>query len=332
MLGVMEISEITWSDSTGARRFAELTNAVRRADSPWVHPMTVRECEGELRHGWDGEPAAAFVATAGGADVAVGEYAVSSYDNLHLAWLSVEVHPDHRRRGHGSELLSALVDRARGEGRTSVGIDSWDADGPRRFATRHGLAQKSVDVNRRQFPPELDRAALDDLVAASRPCAAAYELSRCVVPTPETDLTAMAVMVAAINDAPTDDLDVEDEAFPPERIAAYEAAQLARGMTLHRVVARHREAGELAGHTVVVVDGERSQLAEQHDTAVVAAHRGHRLGLLLKLEMLRWLAEEQPQVESVDTWNAESNGHMIGVNRVLGYRVMGRGLSYQRAI
>jgi GNAT superfamily N-acetyltransferase len=332
MLAVMEISEITWSDATGVRRFAEVTNAVRRADSPWVHPMTVRECEGALRHGWDGEPAAAYVATADGAVVAVGEYEVSSYDNLHLAWLAVDVHPDHRRRGHGSELLRELVDLARREGRTSVGIDSWDADGPRRFAARHGLDQKAADVNRRQFLPELDHAALDELFVASRPHAEAYELERCAVPTAPADLAAMAVMVAAINDAPTDDLDIEDEAFPPERIAAYETAQLARGMTLHRVVARHRETGELAGHTVVVVDGERPQLAEQHDTAVVAAHRGHRLGLLLKLEMLRWLSEAEPQVTSVDTWNAESNDHMIGVNRVLGYRVMGRGLSYQRSI
>ena len=63
-----------------------------------------------------------------------------------------------------------------------------------------------------------------------------------------------------------------------------------------------------------------------------AAHRGHRLGLLLKLEMLRWLAEEEPQLREIDTWNAESNDHMIGVNELLGYRIMGRVLDFQRSI
>ena len=88
----------------------------------------------------------------------------------------------------------------------------------------------------------------------------------------------------------------------------------------------------LAGQTVVAVDGERPELGEQHDTSVVAEHRGHRLGLLLKLEMLRWLAETEPQVRELDTWNAESNDHMIGVNELLCYRVLGRVLDYQRSL
>ena len=46
--------------------------------------------------------------------------------------------------------------------------------------------------------------------------------------------------------------------------------------------------------------------------------------------MLRWLAEIEPQLETLDTWNAESNDHMIGVNERLGYRVMGRELQFQR--
>ena len=48
--------------------------------------------------------------------------------------------------------------------------------------------------------------------------------------------------------------------------------------------------------------------------------------------MLDWLAETQPQVTSIETWNAESNDAMIGVNEVLGYRVMGRALQFQRAL
>ena len=95
-------------------------------------------------------------------------------------------------------------------------------------------------------------------------------------------------------------------------------------------MARHRETGELGGHTVVAVEEQRPALADQHDTAVARAHRGHRLGLLLKAGMLLWLAEAEPQLETIDTWNAESNDHMIAVNEALGYRVMGRELQFQR--
>jgi hypothetical protein len=83
---------------------------------------------------------------------------------------------------------------------------------------------------------------------------------------------------------------------------------------------------------VVAVSDERPENAEQHDTSVVRAHRGHRLGLLLKADMLDWLAESQPQVTSIETWNAESNDAMIGVNEALGYRAMGRALLFQRSL
>jgi hypothetical protein len=61
-------------------------------------------------------------------------------------------------------------------------------------------------------------------------------------------------------------------------------------------------------------------------------HRGHRLGLYLKTAMLLWLREEQPQLELIDTGNAESNDHMIAINEQLGYRVMDRELELQKTL
>ena len=162
--------------------------------------------------------------------------------------------------------------------------------------------------------------------------ASAYELVRQVGRTPDDELEAVAEMSAAINDAPTDDLDIEDEVISPERVRAYEDAQIAKGFALYRVFARHRETGELAGHSVVAIEGDRPELGHQHDTSVVAGHRGHRLGVLLKTEMNLWLRDAQPQLVSIDTWNAESNDHMIEVNDAIGYRIMGRELQFQKSI
>jgi len=320
----MEVTQVSPDDLDAVRRLVAVTNAARRVDSPWLHPLTRHECVGELRWGWDGDPAAGFLATVDGVDVGAGRYEVSSYDNEHLAWLEVEIVPELRRHGHGSALLAALVARARGEGRTSAGVAGWDAPAPAAFASRHGFQQKSVEVHRRQY--------VDAHPVLAWPDAPEYELTRWPARTPVADLAALAELTAAINDAPTDELDVEDEVFPPERITAYENAWAERGHRLYRLVARHRATGVLAGQTVVAVDGERPELGEQHDTSVVAEHRGHRLGLLLKLEMLRWLAEEEPQLREIDTWNAESNDHMIGVNELLGYRIMGRVIDYQRSL
>ena len=328
----MEILRFGPDERDRVAQYAELGTAVRAADSPWQRPLTVTGVEGRFRHGWDGEVEVPFLGLVDGDPVAAGTLGTSEHDNLHLAWLGVMVHPDRRRRGHGSRLLEHLVTEARCRGRTSIGTDGWESEATLGFAARHGLEVKSRAIQRRQILGELDWARIARLHAGASAAAAGYELVRRKGRTPEPELEAVAEMAAAINDAPTDDLDIEDEVFTPERIRDYETAQLGRGGRLCRVLARHRGTGQLAGHTVVVVDGERPEWAEQHDTSVVGAHRGHRLGLLLKCDMLLWLRETQPGLDHIDTWNAESNDHMIGVNEALGYQVLGRELELQRSL
>lgn len=328
----MDIHPVAWDDERGVGRIADVLEAVRRHEQPWSHPYDAGPLALSIRYGWDGEPAEHFLVRDGGVDVATATYETTTWDNRHVAWLGIDVHPAHRRQGYGSAALEWLMDRARREGRTSVGSDSWDLPGPPAFAARHGFERKQVSVNRRQFLAKVDPTELELLCAEARAAARDYELIRRVGRTPPGELAALSELTASINDAPIDDLDIEDEAYPPERIVSYESAQISRGHELHRVLARHRDTGELAGHTVVAVEGLRPWIGHQHDTTVARAHRGHRLGLLLKADMVRWLLEAQPQLQSVDTWNAESNDHMVGVNETLGYEVMSRAFAYQRSL
>jgi GNAT superfamily N-acetyltransferase len=328
----MELREFGPDDSTAIGAWVELKNAVEVVDAPWRHALTPYRQEMEMRHGWDGEVGRFFLAESAGEVVGGLAVHTSEYDNLDLAWLGIDVHPDHRRHGHGTALVEAAYDVCRSMNRSSLGSDGWESERVAAFAAGVGFEKKSQAINRRQhlakLPDGLARKVYDEAATA----AADYELLTFDGRSPDDLVEAISVMSASINDAPLDDLEIEDEAYPPDRIRAYEAAQLASGFRFHRMIARHRATGELAGHTVVVVDTERPELGEQHDTSVVRDHRGHRLGALLKAGMVLHLAEVEPQLRTVDTWNAESNGHMIGVNELLGYRVMGRGLQYQRRI
>jgi GNAT superfamily N-acetyltransferase len=328
----MDIIRFTPDDTERVAQYADVLNAARAADSPWQHPLTLRGLERRLRHGWDGEVETPFVGLDDGRLVAAGSVDTTEWDNRHLAWVDCVVPPEHRRRGYGSQLFEALVAEARARGRTTVGADGWDNGVTRAFAARHGLDEASRAVQRRQLTAELDWDRLEKLHEEAADAASAYELVRREGPTPDDELDAVAEMAVSINDAPTDDLDVEDEVFPPERLRGYETSHLARGFRIFRILARHRETGELAGQTIVMVDGERPQLGDQHDTTVVGSHRGHRLGLLLKSDMNLWLREVQPQLAEISTWNAESNDHMIAVNDALGYRIMGRELDFQRTV
>jgi hypothetical protein len=61
----------------------------------------------------------------------------------------------------------------------------------------------------------------------------------------------------------------------------------------------------------------------QMNTVVRREHRGHRLGLLLKIAMMELLATTEPQLERIVTWNGQSNEYMISVNEAMGYTVFG---------
>ena len=222
-------------------------------DAPWEPPVTPEFWERRLRHGADGEVPGTYLGTLAGDDrvVAAGEVGTSEWDNLHLAWFSLQVDPQHRRQGHGDTMLAHLHAEAVALGRTSLGLELWEGDATRAIAARHGYDQRYVEAIRRQHLPSVDLGALEPAYAAARECARDYELVRIAGRTPPERLEAVAAMVVAINDAPTDDLDMEDEVFPPARVAAYETAQEARGNRLYRVLARHRATGGLAGHTVV---------------------------------------------------------------------------------
>lgn len=312
--------------------WTDLANTISAADAPWSMRETVLRAQGRFRHGWDGEPESPYLLRVGGTVVAWGSIATSDYDNLDLAFLTVGVHPDHRRRGHGTAVLDVLYAEARRRGRTSLVAEAWESAAGDGFAVRHGFERRLAAVNRRQLLGELDPAALDKAYDAALPHAADYALERWPTPTPDDRLDDLVVMSSSINDAPTDDLDYEDEVFSPERMRAYEEAWVARGLRPYRLVARHLPSGELAGQTCVGVLESDPTWGQQDDTTVTRPYRGHRLGLLLKIGMLRWLAEAEPALERIDTWNAESNDHMITVNEVLGYRVMGREWAYQRSL
>jgi GNAT superfamily N-acetyltransferase len=328
----VQLREYVADDADAVETGRAILNATRAFETPWVPELTPHRREMQVRHGWDGPPDRHFLAYVDGVPVAVGQVERGEWDNRDLAWLDLVVHPECRGRGHGSQLLQLLMGIGREAGCTKVGASGWDLPGVEAFAKRHGFERATQEVERIQYPHELPPGLADAAYAEAAPYASDYELVRIAGRTPESLLPAVVELADAINDAPQDDLDMDDEVFTAGRVQSYEAATIGTGHRLYRVLARHRPTGRLAGHSVVAVDTEVPRLAHQHDTSVLREHRGHRLGLLVKAEMMRWLAAEEPQVEELDTWNAESNDHMIAVNERLGYRVVGRELSFQRRL
>ncbi|HEX2498098.1 MAG TPA: GNAT family N-acetyltransferase [Actinomycetes bacterium] len=82
------------------------------------------------------------------------------------------------------------------------------------------------------------------------------------------------------------------------------------------------------GEQLVTAMGARPVREETHgwqeDTLVLPAHRGHRLGLRIKIDNLLQVRTYEPALRLVDTWNADANSHLIAINEALGYRPVSR--------
>lgn len=252
-------------------------------------------------------------------------------ENTSDAQVRGHVHPDVRRRGIGRSLLDVATDVAREAGRTRLyagafvpgdgpaALESWGFQvTPGRYAVRR--------VSLHDVPP----GRWEGLVEEAATSAGDYELLRMVGPTPGDRLEEMAALHESINDAPSNDVDEEPARFDAARVRAYDEAMSGRRQTTYRVVARHRTSGDWVGLSLLCVDEFSPTLGIQEDTSVVRAHRGHRLGLLMKAEMLRWISADRPEVDAIDTFNAVTNHHMIAVNERLGARVVAELSGYRR--
>ena len=74
------------------------------------------------------------------------------------------------------------------------------------------------------------------------------------------------------------------------------------------------------GYTDVSVSRAKTTQGSVGITFVLPGHRGHSLGLAVKLANHRALMAALPECEIVRTSNADVNDHMNAVNEAMGYR------------
>jgi GNAT superfamily N-acetyltransferase len=327
--------DVTWLESDApdpqlTAGIAAVRDAARAYDTPQLPPHPLSNLTANLRHGWDGDRPLIAAAREGNRVVAYLSIELPQWDNRHLGQVEVTVDPLARRRGLGRTLFVTGIERVRADGRPLVTTECFDDTSAVKFLETTGFERASVEVLRTQDPAMVGWAQLDRLYAEAEVESADYELVRIPGQVPAAMLDDVGRLAESINDAPTDDLDMEDEAFPADRIRRMEIVQEASGRRIYRLIVRHRSSGELAGHTALAVEIEQPWLGHQLETTVAQKHRGHRLGLLLKIGMLHWMRDLEAQLRSITTWNAASNAHMVSINEQLGYVPIARGIAWQR--
>jgi GNAT superfamily N-acetyltransferase len=164
----------------------------------------------------------------------------------------------------------------------------------------------------------LDLSALSPVDVAEPP---GYRLVQWIDHAADELVAGLANLTARMStDAPLEDMDWEPEAWDAARYREKEASALARGRTRYASAVVHEPTGAVVAMTDIAVSRHRSHVAYQWDTIVLTEHRGHGLGLLLKARNHELLVKSEPTARWINTWNAESNTHMVGINERLGFR------------
>jgi len=325
----MRIKRVDPADADTIRACFEAFLPAQQADEPDGPWFTERPFRGWLNVGWGGDPREIWAAEDPDGLVA-GWYRLELPDleNLDQAELTLVVHPAQRRRGIGSALLKHAAARAAEHGRSVLNAPTRLGGGGEAFARAARAEQGLVDVQRVMDVRATGDDQLAGLRAAAEEKAADYSLVSWTGLVPEEFIDQAAGLFAALNDAPHDEHSapaVWDARRVRERVNDLRPAY---GLQIYAVAARHDATGELAGLTEVAVDPADPGWGHQMITGVTRAHRGHRLGLLVKVGMAEWLKTAEPQLERIDTWNAQSNQYMIAVNEALGYTILGRPASW----
>lgn len=335
--------------------YAEITAAVE--ESVWGHRRFAYDAV-QLLPMFRDDPYTgrqAFAAWEGERCVGRAEVLWERSAGARTAEITVGVAPEARSRGLGSELLRMAEQCARDAGRevltgySDVPLSSLELPGPRleapdgtgsmpaaalgaSFAARHGYRLAQLErVSGLAMAGRLDgfRALLAERLAGRGAAAASYRLTGWTDHAPDELLDSLAVAHASMaTDVPAGGLTVDEEVWDAARVRAGEQRSVTGGRTT-LVQAAIAPDGSVAGYTELSLPSN-SASAFQWDTIVLGPHRGHGLGMLLKLGNLVRLGETAPDRTDVFTWNADENEHMLAINIALGFTLRGMSAEWQR--
>lgn len=243
-----------------------------------------------------------------------------SGDNDHLCRADINVEPHRRRNGIARALLAEIVAAAEADGRSVLGGGTVQGHDSEQFLKVMGLEQKLLDRRSRLVLDEIPAGLLDAWLADVPTKAPGYSLITIDKVVQDEYRERFCKVLNAMNDAPREGLDRNDEHVTLEQLADWERRALETGGDESTLVVIHDATGDFAGYTHIAWQPEVPQVLWQQGTAVEAAHRGHAIGRWLKAANLKVVMERNPDARFVDTWNAGSNKWMLAINDALGFR------------
>jgi GNAT superfamily N-acetyltransferase len=320
------------TDSARLRACFEMTLAGWPVDHPGEPAWGFDAFAGKWARGFDTAPRQTWLATDDAGEPAGGYLLrLPDAENTSMAFCNLIVAPAARRAGAGRALLAHCAGQARRAGRLRLAATVLDGSPGAAFAAAVGARGGIAEVVRVLTIDPAFPGRLSELRSAAEKHSAGYSLLSWRAPAPAEYLDQLARLHGAMADAPRD-AGVEPTVWDAARIRHSEQTMAEHNLTCYAIAARHDATGELVALTEMATEADTPDWAFQEITAVLPPHRGHRLGLLVKVAMLELLLTREPTVRLIQTSNAGANAHMIAINEQLGFTVTGVGRDWELSL
>jgi GNAT superfamily N-acetyltransferase len=248
--------------------------------------------------------------------------------NKRFMWAAASVHPDHRRSGIGRSWIPLTLELMERHGCTTLTVDTHEESG-HQFLKWMGADGKSAGAENRLQLGAVDWAMLRRWVEDGARLSPATKLEVYDGHLPEEMWADYCPQFAAIlNTMPWDQLDHGEIAVTPAHLADWYARLDKQGGSDHTVLTRESD-GTISGITDMNYAPYQPQFIEQGFTGVRPDARGRGLGKWLKAAMLLHVREIYPDLKTVVTGNASSNGPMLAINTQMGFKEHRPGNEYQ---
>ena len=329
----VDIREIDPYDEALLRRHWEIGYAAQDRHRPYNLHWPWEVARGLLQGGAPDSDFVLLGAFDGDRMCGAADLDLPTRDNTHLVLGRVFADPDRPRAGVGRALVDALCDRVRDLGRRTVAGEVYAPPGGTSPGLELARAAGFAEVLEEQMKV-VDLDATEHLWDALAEQAAKHHAGYRVVSwedaAPPAYVDGLCRLQEAFNaEAPTGELDVEQEVWDEHRLRETEAMLRRIGRQVVTTVAVAAD-GDVVGFSTVGINATSSWRGMQSGTIVDPSHRGHRLGVAMKVANHRAIRTAHPETRVVFTSNAGVNAAMNAVNDRLGFQVVERAVAVQR--
>ena len=254
------------------------------------------------------------------------------YDNLDYGFFQIFVEKNYRRKGYGTKILKKLLTQIPPQITNLSASAKENSSGEyflRSFKNERSFEETITAANLSKFKLEEIKEIVKEETKRIEDLGFSFIELENFNYKEKFDENEYIKMIEQIwNDMPREELSIGEDVFTAERYEEMIANLINRGNIIFGFAIIEKISNKPVGHSRVFYNKFDLEIVEQDDTGVIPEYRGNGFGLALKYKVLEKILNELKAKYWV-TGTAESNKHMIAINKKLKHKKIGKNVVYE---